>query len=138
MEQFCHLSVDAHQPAIVAVAAQCVGTVNGILIALEGGRCLTLVAVGTAEEIMDTHLLIGSTVTVVISRGLQKQRVDTIGHRDVGAVHAVSSVEQGLHTVAVRLCGTAGERQKNGYDGQQMSHSASHVSYPLFFCQPVI
>ena len=40
----------------------------------------------------------------------------------VVAVALVDAVQLSAHTVAVRLCGTAGERQENGYDGQQMSH----------------
>jgi hypothetical protein len=42
----------------------------------------------------------------------------------VVAVALVDAVQLSAHTVAVRLCGTAGERQENGYDGQQMSHSS--------------
>ena len=40
----------------------------------------------------------------------------------VVAVALVDAVQPSAHPVAVRLCGTAGERQKDGYDGQQMSH----------------
>ena len=56
----------------------------------------------------------------------------------VVTVALVDAVQLSAHTVAVRLCGAAGERQENGYDGQQMFHGASLVSYPLFFRQPVI
>ena len=42
----------------------------------------------------------------------------------VVTVALVDAVQPSAHTAAVRLCGTAGERQKNGYDGQQMSHSS--------------
>ena len=78
---------------LVAVAAKCVGTVDGILIALEGGKSLSFVAVGTALQVMvmSTHLLIGSAVTIVIMRGFQKQRVDAISHRDIGTIHYYDS-----------------------------------------------
>ena len=46
----------------------------------------------------------------------------------VVTVALVDAVQLSAHTVAVRLCGTAGERQENGYDGQQMSHSAKVIS----------
>ena len=46
------------------------------------------------------------------------------GKRLVIAVALVDAVQLGAHTIAVRLCGTAGERQHDGYDGQQMLHGA--------------
>ena len=49
-----------------------------------------------------------------------------VGHRKglVVTVALVDAVQLGAHTAAVCLCGAAGERQKDGYDGQQMSHGA--------------
>ena len=45
----------------------------------------------------------------------------------VVTVALVDAVQLSAHTVAVRLCGTAGERQENGYDGQQMLHLPAKI-----------
>jgi hypothetical protein len=114
-----HLSEDSTQLGIVAVAAKGVGAVESVLIALEGHGGFAVVVVGTAQKVVGQQAVVRCAVVVEeIDIGLYVGS----GEGLVVAVALVDAVQLSAHTVAVRLCGTAGERQENGYDGQQMSH----------------
>jgi hypothetical protein len=109
---------------IVAVAAQCVSAVEGILIALEGHGGFAVVVVGTAQKVVSQETVVRCAVVVEeIDIGLYVGS----GEGLVVVVALVDAVQLSAHTVAVRLCGTAGERQENGYDGQQMLHLPAKI-----------
>ena len=97
MKQTGHLAIDGHEAPVVTVGREGVGTVNGILIALQGLRGLAHVAVGTAQKIVGTHLLVGGAVVVVVVGSLKQQRVEAAGHGHIGTVQAVGPVEQCRH-----------------------------------------
>ena len=129
IEYLCHLGIHSSQLGIVAIGTEGVSAVEGVLIALKGHGGFAVVEVGAAQEVVGQQAVVGCAVVVEeVDVGLH------VGSREglVVAVTLVDAVQLSAHTAAVRLCGTAGERQKNGYDGQQMFHGASLVSYPLF------
>lgn len=103
MKKFSHLSVYAHQQAEVAVSGSSVGTIYGLLVALECLRSLTLVAIGAAKEIMGTGALVGSTVAVVVVGGLGKDTVRGC-QGDIAAVHGIGLGKNQFHAHLLAAC----------------------------------
>jgi hypothetical protein len=119
VENLGHLAVNSGKLGIITICAEGVSAVEGVLIALEGHGGFTVFMVGTAQKVVGQQAVVRCAVVVEeIDVGLHVGS----GEGLVVAVALVDAVQLSAHTVTVRLCGTAGERQENGYDGQQMSH----------------
>ena len=109
------MPIDPGELGIVAVGAKGVGAIEGVLIALEGHGGFAVVVIGTAQEVVGQQAVVRCAVVVEeIDVGLYVGS----GEGLVVAVALVDAVQLSAHAVAVRLCGAAGERQENGYDGQ--------------------
>jgi len=132
-----HLGVYAAQGVEVTTGGSGVGTVDGRLVTLNGLRCLAHVAVGTAEEVVGAHALVGRAVAVVVLAGKQEQRV--AGHGDVVAVHGVGLGDDGGHAPA-RLCRVAGgqhhaERKHQQEGGKAPLHDRTYIRYHVHPCK---
>ena len=88
----------AKQP-IVAISGGGVGTIYGIIIALKGGWGFAHVAVGTTQEVVGTHALIGGAVTV--EPLCCRPQHGVASYRKVVTVEAVSLVEDCQHTTTL-------------------------------------
>jgi hypothetical protein len=94
---------------IVAVSGAGVGIVGSILIALEGHRCLAVVVVGKAKEVVGQNAVVGRAV-VVEELDIRLYVFDGEGLPRL--VAPVDAVESSTHTVAVSLGSATGKRQQ--------------------------
>ena len=98
VEHICHLPINPRQLRKVAVDSRGVGTVDGIVVALEGHGGLAVLVVGTAEEVVGQQAVVGSTMAVEEADvGLYLPD----GEGLAGAVALVDAVKAGTHAGAV-------------------------------------
>ena len=93
---------------VVAVLCRCVGTVGSIVIGIEGGGTLAAVGVGSAEDIVGTHLLVRRSVAVEPVGKVAGQRV--VEHQAVGTVLPLQLGE--LETLPLAV--VAGDKEQDG------------------------
>ena len=124
VENKCHLPVNSGKLWIIAIFAEGIGTVDGILIALKGHGGLAVVMVGTAQQIVGQQAVVRRAVVIEeLDIGLH------IGHREglVVAVALIDAVEPNAHVLAVGLAGAAGHRHQKGEQKYQILHRPAKI-----------
>ena len=110
------------QNGIVTIFTYGIGTFYGLLIALEGHRSLAHVAIGTAEEVVGTDLLVGRAVAVVVVSHFLEDGVG--GQGVVALVAGIGQQQIVVHTVSlIREAHAAKQREgRVGTRQQQAVH----------------
>ena len=93
---------------VVTVLCRGVGTVSSIVIGIEGGGTLAAVGVGSAEDIVGTHLFVASAVAVEPVGEVAGERV--VQHQTVGTVLPLQLGE--LKTLPLAV--VAGDKEQDG------------------------
>ena len=104
------------------IGTERVGIIECILPGLEGFWCLSLVAVGAAEEVVGADLFIAGAVAVEEVGGLKQEGVR--GQLGIGTVERVGLVEEGEHLAPLTVVAGGQERQEN-YDREKPLHATT-------------
>ena len=125
IENGSSLTVDTTQARQITVSGGCIGTADGLLIAVEGHGSLVHVSVAAAQEVVGQHLVVRRAMTVeIISKGLCLVAF-LDGEHGVGSVQLVQRIKPLTHlTVLIAAC-AATESSQQHQDDTNLSHISS-------------
>jgi hypothetical protein len=109
---------------IVTIFAEGIGTIEGVLVTLEGHGGFAVVVVGAAQQVVGQEAVVGCAVIVEeLDIGLH------ICHREglVVAVALIDTVQTGTHADSVGLRRAADQRQQKDEHKYQILHRPAKI-----------